>query len=194
MSGRYDFDDDGFYEQAGRLARAGMTDKEIASAMRLSPSYFSKIKNGNVDGWADADREARSARLRKTLRDARLQVTSALHATYLNMALGKVYTRQRVRKMQEAACACGGGDPNCPDCGGTGRVVTELGVVQESEVQQPPSLQAISVLLNVFDPDWRGGVAEDEAGAARGIDICRWIERETAAGAAGGEGGDDKDA
>ncbi len=192
--GRYDLDRDEFYEQVEKLARAGLTDREIANSLNITPDYFSHLKNGHVAGVSSEDNAWRSDRVKGALNRGRTQITAALHATYLNAALGKVFTRQKVKKLQEVPCQCGGQDPNCPECGGTGRVVTEIGIVQESEIQQPPSLQAITVLLNVYDPDWRGGVIDTEGDAERGIDIAKWIEQETRERETRKERGDDTDA
>ena len=189
----FDYDSDEFYTAVERMAKGGMTDKEIANALKLDPFHFSRLKNGKVGGVSEEVNKRRSERLRHALSSGRVNVTAVLRATYLNAALGKVYTKQKVRKMQESACACGGNDPNCPECGGTGRVLTDIGVVQETEIQQPPCLQAIMNLLSIYDPDWKGGVTDTET-AERGIDIARWIEQETAARDKAKEDGDDTDA
>lgn len=197
---RYDYDGEDFYKSLRKLASAGMTDKEIALRLGFSPTYFSQLKNGKVDGGNAEKIKRRSERVKQALRDGRVDITATLHSVYLNVALGRVVTKTKVKRMQEAPCECGGGDPNCPECGGTGRVVTDIGIVQESEIQQPPSLQAITTLLNVFDPDWKGGVSDAaEAAQGGGIDIRKWIEAESADKKAAeaketGEGGDDSDA
>lgn len=177
----HDYDGDEFYDSVKKMARAGLTDREIANALGLSASHFSHVKNGTNKDLPEDVRKERSERLKKALRTGRTEVTAVLHATYMNIALGKVFTKQKVRKKQEMPCSCGGGDPNCPECGGTGVVLVEIGVIQENEIQQPPNLQAISTLLNVYDPDWSAGVAESENEAETGIDICKWIEQETSA-------------
>lgn len=192
----YDYESDEFYESVEKMASAGLTDKEIAQALKLDPAHFSKLKNGKVSGSSDEVNARRSERIRKALNAGRIKITSLLHATYLNAALGKIYTKQKVRKSQEMPCACGGKDPNCPDCGGTGRILTDMGVISETEIQQPPNLGAVMNLLNVYDPDWRGGVAEEGGEADNGIDICRWIEQEAKARDKGAKEatGDDTDA
>ena len=202
---RYDYEGDEFYENIKRLASAGMTDKEIALRLGFTQIYFSQIKNGKVSEGSEENAQKirrRSERIKEALREGRTNITATLHALYLNVALGKIVTKTKVKKMQEVPCACGGSDPNCQDCGGTGRIVTDMGIIQESEIQQPPSLQAITTLLNVFDPDWKGGVTDETAAAqGGGIDIRKWIEAESedkkaseGVTAGGKEGDDDTDA
>ena len=189
-----DYESEEFYTAVTRMARSGMTDKEIANSLGLDPAHFSKVKNGKVSGVSEEVNKRHSERLRHALASGRVTITGVLRATYLNVALGKVFTKQTVRKKQEAPCACGGKDPNCPECGGAGVIITDIGIIQENEVQQPPSTQAIMNLLNIYDPDWRGGIADEADMAERGIDIRRWIEQETAARDKAKEGGDDTDA
>lgn len=180
---RYDYESEEFYENIKRLASSGMTDKEIALTLGFTRIYFSQIKNGRVSVGSEENAEKikrRSERIKEALRDGRTRITALLHAQYLNVALGKVVTKTKVKRMQEAPCECGGADPNCPECGGTGRVVTNFGIVQESEIQQPPSLQAITTLLNVFDPDWKSGITDEATAQGGGIDIRKWIEAESA--------------
>ena len=201
---RYDYESEEFYEKIRKLASSGMTDKEIALTLGFTRIYFSQIKNGKVSAGSEENAEKikrRSERIKEALRDGRMSITARLHALYLNVALGRVVTKTKVKRMQEAPCECGGEDPNCPECGGTGRIVTNIGVVQESEIQQPPSLQAITTLLNIFDPDWKGGIVDEAAATGGGIDIRKWIEAESAdKKAAEAEvredkaGGDDSDA
>lgn len=192
MSSKFDYDDEAFYKQLEKLASTGMTDTEIASVLGFSHSYFCSLKNGRVASMPEDKRKERSERFKAALAKGRVNITAALHATYLNIALGKIVTKTKVRKKQETPCFCGGKDRQCPDCGGTGIVLTDIGVIQENEIQQPPSLQALATLLNVFDPDWRAGVTEAAAASGKGIDISRWIEQEMADKSAREDGGETK--
>ena len=178
---KYDYDTDEFFKSVEKMARAGLTDSEIASALNLTGPYFSNLKNGKVS-TSPADVNAkRSEKIRHALSKGRTQITSALHATYLNAALGKIVTKQKIRKLQEVPCDCGGRNKACPDCGGTGVCVLPIGVVSETEVQQPPNMQALMNLLSIYTPGWKEDMSDAPDTADQGIDICKWIEQETIA-------------
>lgn len=195
--GRYDYDDESFYKQVERLASGGLSDAEIAKSLGFTRDYFAQMKNGRLPSWTDEQRERRGEALRRALQEGRLSVTAALRATYLNTALGKVVTRQKSVRRQAMPCECGGGDPDCPDCHGTGRVMVVTGE-QEAEVQQPPNLQALTTLLEAYAPDWRQAYTPEETEAESGINIEQWIEKEMSVRTDDGDeikdGEDDKDA
>lgn len=178
---RYEYDDDEFYNSVEKMARAGLTDTEIAAALNLTKGHFSALKNGKVSKSTPEVNSMRGERIRRALGRGRTQITSALHATYLNAALGKIVTKQKIRKLQEVPCDCGGRNKACPDCGGTGVCVQPIGVVSETEVQQPPNMQALMNLLMIYAPDWKEDMTEPMDTAEQGIDICKWIEQETLA-------------
>ena len=77
-----------------------------------------------------------------------------------------------------------GADKKCPYCGGTGWVtLTDKAVVQESEIELPPNMQAIATLLYHHDPTWRKMEKkqddEDTLYSENGIDIDKWMTDNT---------------
>lgn len=178
---KYDYDGDNFYYAIEALATRGYYDKEIADEMHLEPDVFSTMKVGRYRGWTKEENERRSKRIRETLDRARRKTNSLIRSTYLKMALGAKKIVNVVRRYVEDRCECGGRDPQCPYCGGTGKVVTEKAIVQETEAEMPPNMQALAMWLHHHDPEWVKG----EAGATEsinieethtGIDIDKWIE------------------
>lgn len=180
MAGKYDYDSDDFYSQLEGYAQRGFTDGEVADAMLINYSTFSHMKNGTYKPWTDEENTRRSERIKDTLIKARRKTNALLRATYLQMALGTKKVTSTTKRWVEDRCECGGADRSCPYCGGTGRVVsTERAIIQETEAQLAPNMQAITTWLYQHDPEWtkttkEGAVEETET--AKGFNIERWIE------------------
>lgn len=181
---RHDYNSDDFYLAIEALATRGYYDKEIADELDLHPDVFCQMKGGRYRGWNEKENEERSERIRETLTKARRKTNSLVRSTYLKMALGAKKLVNRTKRYVEDRCECGGNDPLCPYCGGTGKIVTEKAVIQETEAEMPPNMQALSVWLHHHDPEWvatEGGATEhaDVKETHKGIDIVEWISAMT---------------
>lgn len=177
---KYDYDGDKFYERLEKLATAGWNDSEIAELVELDESVFSRMRNGKYEGWTKKENEVRSARISQVLARGRKKIIELLRSSYLRTALGQSKTKSVTKKFVEELCECGG-DPTCPICGGTGKVVrSDKWVTLETETQMAPSLQAMTVLLYHHDPEWRAqerlkDEVDDVPKAKQGISIEDWI-------------------
>ena len=174
---KFDYDSDDFYREVFALAFQGATNAEIAEMLgetelgqSLSPTAFSLMVNGKYDKWTEEENERRSARLVKELERARRKINFIVRGRFLKTALGGGRTRNRntvTRRMRIDG------------------VLTDDEEIQttESEIEAPPSLQALSVWLRHHDPEWRRIERGEDAGDApkdieRGIDIEAWIDKE----------------
>lgn len=175
----HDYDHNDFYLALEGLAGKGYTDAEIADALELTPQVFSNMKNGCYKGWDERQNTGRSERIKEVLTKARRKINALLRTTYLQMALGARKVTSQTKRWIEDRCECNGQDPQCPYCGGTGRVVsTTKAIIQETEAQLAPSMQAITTWLFQHDPEWvktKDGAVE-EVETAKGFDVSRWIE------------------
>lgn len=181
---KHNYDSNDFYLAIEALATRGYYDKEIADELDLNPDVFCQMKGGRYPGWNEKENEERSQRIRETLAKARRKTNSLVRSTYLKMALGAKKLVNKTRRYVEDRCECGGHDPMCPYCGGTGKVVTEKAVIQETEAEMPPNMQALAVWLHHHDPEWvstEGGASEqaDITKTHKGIDIVEWISAMT---------------
>ncbi len=177
---KHDYEADDFYIALAALARSGLYDNEIADELQLAPEVFNRMKNGKYDKWDEEKRERISARIRETLAVSRRKINSLVRSTYLKMALGAKKLVNTTRRYVEARCECGGQDDHCPYCGGTGKVVTDKVIIQETEAEMPPNMQALANWLHHHDPDWvktEAGVSEAQEirEAKKGIDIDAWV-------------------
>ena len=111
----------------------------------------------------------------------RKKIIELLRGSYLRTALGQSKTKSVTKKFVEEVCECGGGNPQCPICGGTGKIVrSDKWITLETETQMAPSLQAMTVLLYHHDPEWRAqerlkDEVDDVPKAKKGISIEDWI-------------------
>ena len=138
------------------------------------------MKNGKYDKWSDEENERRGGKIRAVLEIARRKTNSLVRSTYLKMALGAKKLVNTTRRYVEDRCECGGADPHCPYCGGVGKVVTDKCIIQETEAEMPPNMQALANWLHHHDPEWvktEAGVSEvQEVQEARhGINIEAWV-------------------
>lgn len=177
---KHDYESDDFYIALAALARSGYYDNEIADELQLAPEVFSRMKNGKYDKWDEEKRERVSARIRTTLEVARRKTNSLVRSTYLKMALGAKKLTNVTRRYIEDRCECGGQDPHCPYCGGIGKVVTDKCIIQETEAEMPPNMQALATWLHHHDPEWvktEAGVSDtmEIQEAKKGIDIEDWV-------------------
>lgn len=180
----HDYDSENFYLAIEALATRGYYDKEIADELGLDPDVFSTMKVGRYRGWDKEQNETRSKRIKETLNKARRKTNSLVRSTFLKMALGAKKVVNVTRRYIEDRCECGGQDPMCPYCGGTGKVVTQKAIVQETEVECPPNMQALGLWLHHHDPEWvatESGATEtqDVAETHKGINIAEWISAMT---------------
>lgn len=178
---KHDYDSEDFYLAIEALATRGYYDNEIADELKLDPDVFSTMKVGRYRGWTEEENERRSKRIRETLEHARRKTNSLVRSTYLKMALGAKKLVNVTRRYIEDRCECGGHDNSCPYCGGTGKVVTDKAVIQETEAEMPPNMNALSVWLHHHDPEWvktENGASEQQAltGTKKGINIESWIK------------------
>jgi hypothetical protein len=177
---KHDYEMKDFYLAIEALATRGYYDGEIADELNLHIDVFNKMKNGKYAGWTEKENEERGARIRETLLRARRKTNSLVRSTYLKIALGAKKLVNTTRRYVEDRCECGGQDPMCPYCGGTGKIVTQKAIIQETEAEMPPNLQALATWLHHHDPEWvktEGGVTEAQnvQETKKGIDIVEWI-------------------
>lgn len=189
---KFDYDGDAFYKRIFDLAVQGMTDAEIAVNLSekeggsLSREMFTQMKNGKYNGWNAEENERRSARISNVLADARHRINGIIRGAYLKSALGGKRIRSVTKRFVQARCDCEGNDAECPTCGGTGwRTLTDKAIIQETENELAPNMQALATWLYHHDPEWRSiqrGVEKVEedfiTDAPAGVDIEAWINRE----------------
>ena len=184
---KFDYDGQEFYQEIFALAFQGFNDAEIADGLgdkfgkTLNPSIFNKMKNGNYDGWTEEENKRRSEIICQAITRARRKTNAIVRGRYLKMALGGIKTKNTTKRFLQYQCDCNG-DINCPKCGGTGYITsTTKAVVQETECETAPSLQALSTWLYNHDAEWRemvqGKKNEDvPQDIEHGVDISAWIE------------------
>jgi len=182
---KHDYDSDRFYGLVGKLAENGLNDKEIADCLSLSYLSFSQMKNGCYAGWNAEQNKKRSERIKEILQASRRKVIAAVRTTYIKAALGHIRIKSKVLRHVEVACECGGGDPNCTKCGGIGRVpLSDRVIIQETETETPPNMQALATILHQHDPDWISAKdlkkldSDLPSETNKGVDIVAWLKKE----------------
>nr|DAN74342.1 MAG TPA: terminase small subunit [Caudoviricetes sp.] len=181
---KHDYDSEDFYKRIEQLAMNGYTDEEIANELNLCREVFTCMKNGNYENWTDEENKRRGDRITNVLAHGRTRIIALLRGTYIKGAIGGKKTKSRIVKFVQDKCECMGADKKCPYCGGTGWVtLTDKAVVQESEMELPPNMQAIATLLYHHDPTWRKmenkQTDEDALYSENGIDIDKWMTDNT---------------
>lgn len=181
---KHDYDSEKFRQDIAIAASSGMTDEEIADTLNLSPEAFSRMKNGKMDIWSEEENERRGASIRQVLARARRKTNAIVRGRYLKAALGGIRVKSKTKRAILGKCpVCGGTDPECTECGGTGQVLlTDKSVLQETESETAPNMQALATWLYHHDPEWRkidrnlDEEADDVAtDINHGVDIDKWI-------------------
>ena len=116
--------------------------------------------------------------LAEVLARGRATVTAAIRAKYFAMAMGGIKVKSETRRFIQDKCHCGGENKKCPDCGGTGWItITDKSIVQETISELAPSLQAQSVILYHYDPEWKNVERRQEEDEENEVDIeeSKWI-------------------
>ena len=164
---KHDYDDDDFYDQVFYYAFNGANNTEIAAMLDLHPDIFGRMVSGTYDAWSDEENERRGKRLCRVLANAREKINMKIRGRYLQSALGGVKVKSRVIRYIK-------GDED-----------NTMEVVQETETELAPNMQALSTWLYHHDPDWRkvqrGYEPADAATAThdnleKGVDIASWID------------------
>lgn len=181
---KHDYDSEDFYKRIEGLAMNGYTDSEIANELNLSADVFGSMKNGNYQCWDEEENKRRGDEINRVLAHGRTKIVALLRGAYIKGAFGGKKTKSRIVKFVQDKCECMGQDKKCPYCGGTGWVtLTDKAVVQESEMELPPNMQAIATLLYHHDPTWRKMEKkqddEDALYSENGIDIDKWMTDNT---------------
>lgn len=162
---KFDYRGEEFLSQVETYAKKGFTDREIAYIIGLSPQKFSEKKN-------------KYSELSDVLTRGRATVTATIRAKYFAMAIGGTKIKTEVRRFVQERCQCDGKDKHCPDCGGTGWItLTDKAIVQETITELAPSLQAQSVILYHYDPEWKNVERKQEVDEENEVDIeeSKWI-------------------
>lgn len=155
---KFDYTGEEYLNKISELARKGYTDRDIAFTIGLSESTFFEQK-------------AKHSEISEALAHARSQLNTVVRGAFLKAALGGKLTR-RYSYVQKR-CECGGKDPDCPICDGTGWITPEQHRVVE-EIEQAPNLMAQNRWLMNYDADWKKktrGVDEEEDNTVDGFDI-----------------------
>lgn len=162
---KFDYKSESFLSSIESYAKRGFTDKEIAYTIGLSPQKFSEKKSIYSE-------------LSEVLARGRATVTAAVRAKYFAMAMGGIKVKSETRRFIQDKCHCGGEDKKCPDCGGTGWItITNKSIVQETINELAPNLQAQSVILYHYDPEWKNVERKQEEEEENEVDIeeSKWI-------------------
>ncbi len=123
---KFDYRGEEFLSQVETYAKKGFTDREIAFALGLNPTYFYEMK-------------AKYSEITDVLARGRATITAAVRAKFLAVALGGIKTKSTVvRKLKDQ-------DGN----------LTGEEELQVSESELAPNLQAMSVWLYHHDEEWR---------------------------------------
>ena len=150
---KYDYTDEGFLSTIESYAKKGFTDKEIAYALGLCPTYFSEKKN-QVPELSDV------------LVRGRATINAAVRAKFLAMAMGGIKTKSVTKRALRNE---------------DGELTGET-EIQTVEGELAPSLQAMTTWLYHHDEDWRKVERrEDEdddvpSNIEHGIEIDNWIK------------------
>lgn len=151
---KYDYKSEEFLSQVESYAKKGFTDKEIAYAIGLSPTYFCTLKSEHPE-------------LSEVLSRGRAQINAAVRAKFLAVALGGIKTKSTTRRKLRLE-------------DGT---LTDEEEIQTVENELAPSLQAMSTWLYHHDEEWRkierNEDMDEEVQSDGSIPISRWIEDNT---------------
>lgn len=139
---KFDYQSSAFLNEIESMAAKGYTDKDIAYGLvvkfgeSLTPQHFKDLKNGRGE---DGEETEVSREISAALTRGRASINLAVRSTYLKLALGgKVVSSTTRRKLITAE----GNE-------------TESDVIQTTETELPPNLQALSTWLFNHDDEWR---------------------------------------
>lgn len=181
---KFDYEGDDFYDEILALAMQGLTDAEIADSLedrfgeKLSPERFSCMKNGKYEAWSEEENKIRSERMCKVLSRGRRKINAIVRGTYLKAAIGSKKVKSMTKRFVQDKCPCMGADKKCPDCGGSGwTILTDKAVIQETEQDLAPNMQALSTWLYHHDMEWRKvhDKESDDGDEEVDIDEAKWI-------------------
>ena len=171
---KFDYDSDEFYDEIFALAINGATNAEIAFGLQekfgqsLDPETFYTMVRGAYPPWSKEENKRRSERLNRVLERARNKINMLVRSRYLKAALGGIVTKNVTKRRMQID-----GE------------LTDNEVIQTTEIELPPNMQALSTWLYHHDPDWRKVQrgADDMDGeevpkGENGVDIGSWIELE----------------
>lgn len=151
---KYNYKSEEFLSLVESYAKKGFTDKEIACAIGLNPTYF-------------CEKKSEVPELSEVLSRARSAINALVRAKFLAMALGGIKTKSVTRRRLKDK------DGNLLDD-------TEECIV-ESELA--PNLSAQATWLRHYDEEWRRvqrGEDPEEDGQDEGsISIDKWIKDNT---------------
>ena len=174
---KFDYDGNAFYDEIERLAAQGSSESEISYLLAdkfgvdLNPGVFSQMKNGDYVNWTKEQNEVRSALINKHLERGRSKINYLVRGRYLKAALGGVIVKGTSKTKRHIIV----------DGQDTGNYIVDE---RTTEQETPPNIQALSVWLYHFDPEWkkvqRGKDDDDNLpfDPKKGISIQKWIERE----------------
>lgn len=174
---KFDYDGMSFYSEIERLAANGSTESEISYLLAdkfgvdLNPGTFISMKNGNYANWTKEQNEVRSALICKHLERGRQKINAIVRGRFLKAAIGGIIVKGKSVTKRHMIV--------------DGRQTDDL-VVDERTTEQetPPNIQALSVWLYHFDPEWKQvqrGKDDDSNlpfDPKKGISIQKWIEKE----------------
>ena len=128
---KYNYKGKEFLEQIESLAKRGLTDREIAYAIELTPEEFSRKKTS-------------IAQLNQALARARSQINSIVRQKYLSIGLGGIKTKSITRRKVESS---------------DGELL-DGDVIQETETELPPNPGVLAQWLFNHDEEWRKSIID----------------------------------
>ena len=164
---KHDYDDDEFYDQVFYYALNGATNTEIGIMLDLLPDTFIRMVNGTYSKWSEEQNEKRSKRLVRVLTSAREKINLKVRGRYLQAALGGIKVKSKVTRYIK------------------GEEDETMEVVQETETELAPNMQALTTWMYHHDPEFRkiqrGAEPTDSQNVSsgnieQGVAISAWIE------------------
>lgn len=128
---KYNYSGEEFLKTVEDLAKKGLTDKEISLSLGLAPAYFSCKKEA-------------VSKLSDVLTRARAQINSVVRQKYLALGLGGLKTKAVTRRKVEDS---------------KGELIDDI-IIQETETELPPNLNALHTWLFHHDEEWRQKVID----------------------------------
>jgi len=108
----------------------------------LTPEVFTKMKNGNYEGWNEQENSLRSMLISQVLSQARVGLTLLYKDVYNRVAAGKWKTKTVTKTEKDTVSR-------------EGVPYTEV-VTTTTEQELPPNMQAITTWRYHHDPEFRG--------------------------------------